>query len=148
MVGRLGLEPDLIITHTPTDLNMDHRLTCETAKIAARPITKPVSLLCAEIPDSSYWNGVAFAANYYVDISQTLETKIQAFEQYTEEVRPFPHPWSRDGLTLLAQYRGMQAGLGRAEAFMLIRGYDQRLPYLRPCLVRSVPCAWLAQRRG
>src|SRR6266513_743653 len=32
-VVNLNLSPDLIVTHTDSDLNMDHRLTCEVAKI-------------------------------------------------------------------------------------------------------------------
>lgn len=127
-VGALGLTPDLILTHATTDLNKDHVLTAEVARIVGRPRSKPVSILACEIPATTFWNGATFAANYYVDITDTLETKIRAFEQYVHEIRPFPHPWSRQGLELLAQYHGMQCGMPRAEAFQLIRGYEGRLP--------------------
>ena len=36
-VSKLNLKPDLIITHNETDLNKDHRITCEVAKIIGRP---------------------------------------------------------------------------------------------------------------
>ncbi|MBI5156389.1 MAG: PIG-L family deacetylase [Acidimicrobiia bacterium] len=36
-VGALGIEPDLVVTHVGTDLNGDHRLTLEIAKIIGRP---------------------------------------------------------------------------------------------------------------
>lgn len=127
-VANLGLEPDLVITHAETDLNGDHRLACEAAKIVARPKGRPISLLACEIPNTTLWNGRPFAANYYVDIRGTLERKVAAFSSYRNELRPYPHPWSRKGLKLLAEYHGMQSGLGMAEAFSLVRGYEGLLP--------------------
>lgn len=127
-VGQLQLEPDLILTHAATDLNRDHSLCCEVAKIVGRPRRKPISILGFEVPCSSFWDGTPFPANYFVDISSEIDTKISAFECYVNEIQYYPHPWSREGLKLLAQYHGMQAGLGFAEAFTVIRGYEGRLP--------------------
>ena len=124
----LGLEPDLIITHSETDLNLDHRLTCQAAKIVGRPKKKPVSILACEIPNTSFWNAQPFPANYYVDITEEIDNKIAAFAQYENELQPYPHPWSKRGLRLLAEYHGMQAGFVFAEAFHTIRGYERRLP--------------------
>ena len=73
----LNLSPDLIITHVDSDLNMDHRLTCDVAKIVGRPKKKPVSILGCEIPNTTFWNGRPFAANYYVDITAEIDTKCE-----------------------------------------------------------------------
>lgn len=127
-VSSLELEPDLIISTAETDLNRDHRLVAEAGRIIGRPRRKPVSILECEVPNTTFWNGRAFPANYYVDITEQIETKLRAFEQYANEVQPFPHPWSREGLRLLAQYHGMQAGFPYAEAFHLVRGYEGSLP--------------------
>jgi LmbE family N-acetylglucosaminyl deacetylase len=127
-VVRLGLTPDLIVTHVDTDLNLDHRLTCEVAKIVGRPKHKPISILGCEIPSTSFWNGKPFPANYYVDITDEIETKIAAFKAYENELQQFPHPWSEKGLKLLAEYHGMQCGFQYAEAFSIIRAYEGRLP--------------------
>ncbi len=124
----LGIEPDLVITHVETDLNLDHRLTAQVAKIVGRPRRKPVSILGCEIPNTSFWNGVPFPANYYVDITTGLDRKIEAFSKYRGEIQAFPHPWSSEGLRVLAQYHGMQCGVPFAEAFQLIRGYAGLLP--------------------
>jgi LmbE family N-acetylglucosaminyl deacetylase len=126
-VSSLGLKPDLIVTHVDADLNLDHRLTCEVAKIVGRPTHKPVSILGCEVPNTSFWNARPFPANYYIDITEEIERKIQAFEKYHNELQQFPHPWSRKGLELLAEYHGMQSGFQRAEAFTMIRGYEGRL---------------------
>jgi len=127
-VAELNLQPDLIITHVDTDLNMDHRLTCDVAKIVGRPKSKPITILGCEIPNTTFWNGCPFPANYYVDIAQEIETKIEAFSHYRNECQAYPHPWSKEGLSLLAKYHGMQSGLPMAEAFHVIRGYEGRMP--------------------
>jgi LmbE family N-acetylglucosaminyl deacetylase len=126
-VEKLKLQPDLIITHNQEDLNKDHRITCEVAKIIGRPKTKPISILGCEIPGSSFWNGKVFQANYFVDITKHIDLKIDAFAKYHNEIQEYPHPWSKKGLKLLAQYHGMQSGFKYAEAFNVIRGYEERL---------------------
>jgi LmbE family N-acetylglucosaminyl deacetylase len=127
-IAALGLQPDLIITHVDTDLNMDHRLTCQVAKIIGRPKSKPVSILGCEIPNTSFWNAKVFPANYYVDISEQIDLKVSVFSKYENELQEYPHPLSKKGLRLLAEYHGMQAGFRFAEAFSVIRGYEGRLP--------------------
>jgi N-acetylglucosamine malate deacetylase 1 len=127
-VGALNLDPDLIVTHVDTDLNLDHRLTCDAAKIVGRPRKKPVAILGSEIPNTTFWNGQPFAANFYVDITAEIDTKIEAFARYENELSAYPHPWSREGLKLLAQYHGMQAGVAYAEAFHVIRGHAGLMP--------------------
>ncbi|MBI5156388.1 MAG: hypothetical protein HZA58_00090 [Acidimicrobiia bacterium] len=81
------------------------------------------------MPATTAWNTTAFAANYFVPLTdEHLKTKIAAFACYEHEIQPFPHPWSERGLRLLAEYHGMQAGCGLAEAFHLMRGYPRGLP--------------------
>ncbi len=127
-VLRLGYQPDLIITHTETDLNLDHKLTSQVAKIVGRPKKKPISILGCEVPNTSFWNGQAFPANFYVDITEEIAKKIDAFALYENELQPYPHPWSKKGLRLLAEYHGMQCGFAYAEAFAIVRAYEGRLP--------------------
>lgn len=123
----LGIEPDLIFSHVGTDLNSDHRIVSEIAKIIGRPRVKPVTILGCEIPVTSFWNAQAFHGDLFVDISGTLDQKIEAFSQYVNEIKDPPNPWSEDGLRLLAQYHGMQAGLPAAEAFVIYRAYGEHL---------------------
>ena len=127
-VLKLDIEPDLIVTHVDTDLNLDHRIVCDIAKIVGRPKRKPIAILGCEIPSTTMWNGKQFAANFYVDVTNEIETKIEAFSQYANELQDYPHPWSREGLRLLAQYHGMQSGFQYAEAFNVIRGVSGLMP--------------------
>ncbi len=126
--GALGIDPDLIITHADTDLNLDHRMVSDVAKIIGRPKRKPVAILACEIPSTTNWNGETFPANYYVGIDDEIERKIEAFAEYSGELQPDPQPWSREGLRTLARYHGMQSGHAYAEAFVVVRGGDGLLP--------------------
>lgn len=123
-VSKLNIDPDLIISHADTDLNKDHRIVTDVAKIIGRPKDKPITILGCEVPGTSAWNASPFHANYYVNIEKTLELKIKAFSQYTNELQEFPHPCSIKGLTVLAELRGMESGFFYAEAYQVIRMFD------------------------
>lgn len=120
--------PDLVLTHASADLNRDHRLVAEAVRIAWRPQQSPASVLEFEIPASAYWNGQSFAANYFVDISDTLERKLAALSTYASEAKAAPHPRSPEGVAHLAHYQGGHAVVRAAEAFRLLRGFEGQLP--------------------
>lgn len=119
--------PDTILTHHCGDLNIDHRLVHKAVVTACRPQAgHPVNtLLFFEIPSSTEWQspgtGPAFIPNWFVDISGTLDRKIQAAQCYESELRPWPHPRSVQGIEHLARWRGATVGVDAAEAFMLGR---------------------------
>lgn len=125
MVHRL--EPDVVYTHHPGDLNNDHVLSHRAVVTAIRPEPAgPVKEIYAfEVPSSTEWAfgqfEPVFCPNVFVNISNTLSTKIEAMKLYDTEVRRFPHPRSPEALTALARYRGSTVGMEAAEAFALIR---------------------------
>lgn len=125
------LQPDVVLTHFGGDVNEDHRLVSRATMVATRPVPgTSVKRVCAfEIPSSTDWAppvpGSVFAPNLFVDISDTLDTKLTAMKAYADtyhsEVRPFPHPRSMEALTAYAQRSGAVSGLLAAEPFMLLR---------------------------
>jgi hypothetical protein len=78
-----------------------------------------------EVASSSEWTfqslNPVFRPNTFVDISKTLETKIEAMKIYETETRSFPHPRSTKALISSAQRWGSVAGIKAAEPFELIR---------------------------
>jgi hypothetical protein len=54
-------------------------------------------------------------------VTDTLEAKIKGMQCYESERTEHPHPRSPEALRALASYRGSNAGLDKAEAFMLLR---------------------------
>jgi LmbE family N-acetylglucosaminyl deacetylase len=119
--------PEVVFTHHAGDVNIDHRRTHEAAVTACRPqCGHPVkTLLCFEVPSSTEWqlpgSGAIFAPNWFVDISDTLDRKFAALDNYAAELRDWPHPRSRQGVEHLARWRGATVGVDAAEAFMLGR---------------------------
>ena len=83
------------------------------------------TLLCFEVPSSTEWqppgSAPAFIPNWFVDITASLERKLTALDAYASELRPWPHPRSRQGVEHLARWRGATIGVDAAEAFMLGR---------------------------
>lgn len=114
-------DPDMIISHSMHDLNRDHRIMAEVAKIVGRPTRKPISLLAMEISGTPAWNNSHFTPNFYVDISDTITTKAKGLEFYANEIRDFPHPTSLRAMEVMAQFRGMESGTDYAEAYQIIR---------------------------
>jgi LmbE family N-acetylglucosaminyl deacetylase len=118
--------PELIYTHSGSDLNIDHAIVNRAVVTATRPLPGSLvrEVLAFEIASSTEWGfheqANRFHPRIFVDVSGTLETKLDALRCYAGEMRPFPHPRSREALMALAQWRGSTAGLPAAEAFELI----------------------------
>ena len=121
------LQPQIIYTHHGGDLNIDHVVVHRAVLTAARPLVgHPVNKIYAfEVPSSTEWAfgqfQPAFRPNVFVDISATLETKVQAMEVYESEAQPFPHPRSPAALQAVARRWGSAVGFEAAEAFELSR---------------------------
>jgi LmbE family N-acetylglucosaminyl deacetylase len=129
-----SLKPEILYTHHAGDLNIDHVVTHRAVLTATRPTAGcPVKALYAyEVPSSTEWAFAQFAPvfrpNVFVDISATLDTKIQALNIYESEVRTFPHPRSPEALRVTAQRWGSAVGVGAAEAFELIYSIKENSP--------------------
>ena len=121
------VKPSTIFAHHGGDLNVDHTIIHRATLTATRPLAgqRVRQVYTYEVPSSTEWAFGQFAegfqANVFVDISGTLEKKIEAMEIYESESRTFPHPRSPEALRALAKRWGAVAGLGAAEAFNLIR---------------------------
>ena len=116
-------QPQIIYTHHPGDLNIDHSTTFRAVLTATRPVLGcPVKEIYAcEIPSSTEWAfqklQCPFRPNVFVDISATIEQKIQALQEYQGEVRSFPHPRLPEALVASARRWGSVIGVEYAEAF-------------------------------
>lgn len=119
--------PDTIYTHHSGDVNVDHCAVHRAVITACRPQAgQPVdTLLFFEIPSSTEWqpphSGAPFLPNWFVDISDTLEVKMNALKAYDHEMREWPHPRSYRGVESLARWRGATVGCEAAEAFIVGR---------------------------
>ncbi|MCL5958545.1 MAG: PIG-L family deacetylase [Chloroflexi bacterium] len=119
--------PEIVYTHHPGDLNLDHAITFRAVLTATRPMPGSCvrDLYAFEVPSSTEWAfqrlEPAFRPSVFVDVSTTIEAKIQAMLIYSGEARNFPHPRSAEALRAIARRWGSVAGAEYAEAFELIR---------------------------
>ncbi|MCM2257049.1 MAG: PIG-L family deacetylase [Vicinamibacteria bacterium] len=121
------LRPEVVYTHHPGDLDVDHQLTARAVLSACRPL--PGSTVRAihawETLSSTEWAPPQltspFLPHHFVDVEATLGSKLNALACYEGELRPFPHPRSAEAVRHLAGVRGATAGLQAAEAFETLR---------------------------
>ena len=119
---------EVIITHHPSDTNIDHIETSRAVQAACRLFQRredvlPLKeLLFMEVPSSTEWSvdesSNRFVPNHFVEIGKDgVDMKIKALSAYKGVMRPYPHPRSFEALEGLAAYRGSQGGCNYAEAF-------------------------------
>ena len=119
--------PSIVMTHHAGDVNIDHQVVHNAVIAACRPQPEATidELLFFEVPSSTEWrppsSAESFSPNWFVDISTTLQTKLEAMQVYKSELKDFPHPRSSKAVTSLAQWRGATVGVDAAEAFILGR---------------------------
>lgn len=120
------MEPTEIYTHYAGDLNLDHRVTSRAVLTACRPVpgAATTTILAGETNSSTEWAAASaepFRPTEFFDISAVLSRKLLALACYADEMRPWPHPRSAEGVRALAAWRGAQSGVEAAEAFTTIR---------------------------
>lgn len=118
------VRPRIVYTHHALDMNVDHQRVSEAVAIACRPVPGQSvdELYFFEVPSSTGWRpGASFTPNHFVEVSGTLESKLDALRIYEREMRPWPHARSLQAVEHLARWRGSLVGVEAAEAFELGR---------------------------
>tara|TARA_R110000803_G_scaffold157920_1_gene222208 strand:- start:5163 stop:5786 length:624 start_codon:yes stop_codon:yes gene_type:complete len=119
-----NLKPNIVFIPNKDDFNMDHKTVHEVCEVVLRRYQKhsPDKILMYEIPSSttqSFNNN--FKCNYYEELSlANINSKIERFYEYKNEVREFPNPRSKDGIMVYGMFRGMECNTMYAEGFNLI----------------------------
>jgi len=121
------IRPDVVYTHHPSDLNIDHKITFQAVLTATRPLPNcsVKELYTFETPSATEWsfhqNHPVFKPNVFIDVSQSIEIKLQAMEFYETEIRSFPHPRSLEALKAICRRWGTVVSREYVEAFELVR---------------------------
>ena len=116
------IQPKIVFTSPKNDLNRDHGVTFNSTLVATRPSSSGVKKVFSyELPG---YTKKPFSPNHYEDITKQFVHKIKAFKMYKSEIMKFPHPRSIESIENLAVYRGIQAGIAKAESFELIKNIE------------------------
>lgn len=124
----LASEPDVVITHHPSDLNNDHLHVAMSCQEAVRLFQRRTDVKhiqefwYMEVPSCTEWSlNTAFnrfQPNTFVEIGKDgVDAKVKALSMYRGVMRPYPHPRSAEAIEGFAAYRGCQSGCNYAEAF-------------------------------
>ena len=122
-----SLKPEIVYTHYAYDLNIDHRVTHQAAMTVCRPLphSSVKEIYSFEVPSSTGWMSSVSTENFspscFVDITDYWERKLNALECYFDEMRPYPHARSYEGIESLARFRGSLMGISLAESFQVER---------------------------
>jgi len=119
-----NVKPEIIFTHYEKDLNIDHQITYRAVITATRPLEEEnvKEIYSFEIPSSTEWSyPLSFSPNVFYDISETIDIKIKALEEYKTELKKYPHPRSLEEVKLIAKNWGITVGLNYSEAFKTVR---------------------------
>jgi LmbE family N-acetylglucosaminyl deacetylase len=119
------LRPGLLLLPHGEDFDQDHRATYTAACAAARPIPQslnkffPANVMTYEMP--KVWASPGFRPSFYVDITTSIEDKLDALRLYATQLRERPHLRAPENVRALAHLRGSEIGVDYAEAFSVHR---------------------------
>lgn len=123
--------PDIVYSHSGSDLNVDHRVVAKAVLTAFRPQPneKCSEIRLFEVPSATDYGHEnvtgSFTPNLFIDITDTWAAKEAALNAYKGEMKEYPHSRSIEGSKNLAMLRGNQVGLRMAEAFQVIRKIER-----------------------
>ena len=111
---------DIVYTHWAGDTHQDHINTLAASMAAARLIK---NVLCYEQVPLPRITTTYPVANYYVDVTDTINFKLEGCKAHKSQVDKFMlHGFDIiDGIETLAKFRGNQAGVKYAEAFNVLK---------------------------
>ena len=123
------LRPEIVFVPNRSDAHSDHRIAFQAAmsvfkSFYMRSLGVRRVLACEVLSETEAAPSLAeqaFVPNVFVDVSATLQRKLDLMELYKSEFQPDPLPRSPSAIRALARYRGATIGVEYAEAFMLIR---------------------------
>jgi LmbE family N-acetylglucosaminyl deacetylase len=115
--------PHVVYCQYGGDVNRDHHLLFRAALVATRPVRDYLRTVFAfDTASSTEWAYPrTFIPDTWVDISGTLQRKLDAMACYETEVCEYPHPRSLEALRVRAAHWGNQVVAVAAEVFMTVR---------------------------
>jgi LmbE family N-acetylglucosaminyl deacetylase len=122
-----SLAPELLFVPFVGDIHLDHQIVFSAAMVYARPRSErcPNAVLAYETLSETNWlaPGITpgFQPNIFVDISDTLDAKLEAFKIYSSQQKASPDERSFETIRALAVARGATVYRHAAEAFVAIR---------------------------
>lgn len=125
------LKPEIIYVMNRSDAHSDHRIVFEAVMSCTKSFRYPYvkKVLMYECLSETEFAPIlperVFQPNYFVDISDFIEKKIEIMKIFNSELGEHPFPRSIKNIEALATYRGATVGVKYAESFQIIKFIDK-----------------------
>lgn len=127
----LEIQPEIIYSLNRSDAHSDHRITFDAVAACTKSFRYPFIkqfLMYECISETEFAPQLpekVFIPNYYIDISEFLDEKLEIMKVYESELGEHPFPRSLENIAALATFRGASVGVKFAEAFQLVKYIDK-----------------------
>ncbi len=125
------VKPEIIYTLNRSDAHSDHRILFDAVLACTKSFRYPYIkrvLMYECISETEFAPALpekAFIPNYYVDVTEYMDRKLEIMQVFESEIEAHPFPRSLENIKALAHFRGASVGVGYAEAFQLIKYIDK-----------------------
>lgn len=125
------LQPEIIYVMNRSDAHSDHRIVFDSVMSCTKSFRYPYikKVLMYECLSETEFSPIlperVFQPNFFVDISNYFELKIEIMKVYSSELGEHPFPRSLKNIEALAIYRGATVGVNFAESFQIIKYIDK-----------------------
>jgi LmbE family N-acetylglucosaminyl deacetylase len=124
------VKPEVIYTLNRSDAHSDHRYLSDAVMACTKsfryPFIKKILMYecISETEFAPAFPEKVFIPNYFVDITDFIDKKIDIMLIFKSELGEPPFPRSEENIRALARYRGSTAGCLFAEAFQVVKIID------------------------
>lgn len=125
-----SVRPEILYSLNRSDAHSDHRVLSQAVMASTKsfrhPYLKKVLMYecISETEFAPAFPENIFIPNYFVDISDFIDEKIEIMKIYDSEIGQPPFPRSIENLKALATFRGASSGCLFAEAFQVVKIID------------------------
>jgi N-acetylglucosamine malate deacetylase 1 len=125
------IRPEIIYTMNRSDAHSDHRIIFDAVMACTKsfryPFVKRVLMYecLSETEFAPMLSEKIFQPNYFIDITNFMDKKIEIMKIYKSELGEHPFPRSIKNIKALGTFRGASVGVKYAESFQLIKFIDK-----------------------
>lgn len=136
MIGKISaifnqFQPQTIYLPNRSDPHSDHRVIFDAVMACTKSFRYNFIekiLMYETVSETEFAPALAenvFVPNYFIDISNFLEKKLEIMKIYKSEIGEHPFPRSLENIKALAHFRGASCGVKYAESFQLLKFIDK-----------------------
>ena len=121
------IQPDTIFVPYRDDAHSDHASVFDACAAASKTFRSPFieKIYAYETLSETEFDlkpsSLGFRPTTFVNIEDSIMTKLEAMEVYSDQLGVFPFPRCEEAIVALSNFRGIQSGHRYAESFMLIK---------------------------